>query len=269
MSDPRFVPEPTRQIPHELERRGADLVVTFLIPGVHKGDIRVRDWGGILQVKAKKSVRVQPRGPSEPFERKVLSMSSAELRLPKGVQLRSHFSDGKLQVVLRPPKPLMADSKQHCPAHYDARERTSPDEKSLQCDMSAESVSECEDRCPSSPPLSTASTDPDQRQLIAASQRRLYAIAEAVEDIRREHEAVAFRHGDDPEDVVEKSRKYYIELLLQQTLALDGVESHGDSNLRAQRKKMISGVQCLQHSLDELAAAEKALTKAPAEEAQT
>lgn len=267
MSGPRSVPERTRQIPHELERRGGDLVVTFLIgPGVHKGDIRVRDWGDILQVKAKKSVRVQ-RGPSEPFEQKVLSMSSAELRLPRGVQLRSHFSDGKLQVVLRPPKPL-AGSKQHFPAHYDPRERASPDDKSLQCDMSAESVSECEDRCPSPPPLSTASTDPHQRQLIAASQRRLDAIAEAVENIRREHEAVAFRRGAHPKDVVEKSRKYYIELLMQQTLALDGVESHGDSNLRAQRKKMISGVQSLQHSLDELAAADKALTKS-AEEAQT
>eukprot|EP00756_Hemistasia_phaeocysticola_P015020 Hpha_TRINITY_DN15382_c2_g4::TRINITY_DN15382_c2_g4_i1::g.91679::m.91679 len=97
----------------------------------------------------------------------------------------------------------------------------------------------------------------EQRQLIAASQAKLDAIAEAVAGVVREHEGVAFRRVAATEAHVDKARKYYNELLLQQTLKLDQVESHGDVAVRQRRKHMINSVQELQERMDDLIAAEK------------
>lgn len=102
----------------------------------------------------------------------------------------------------------------------------------------------------------TEMTD-EQRQLIAASQAKLDAVAENVAAVVREHEEVAFRRTAAPEATVDKARKYYNELLLLETLKLDQVESHGDTAIRQRRKQMVGTVQGLQERLDELIAAEK------------
>eukprot|EP00756_Hemistasia_phaeocysticola_P015022 Hpha_TRINITY_DN15382_c2_g5::TRINITY_DN15382_c2_g5_i3::g.91705::m.91705 len=97
----------------------------------------------------------------------------------------------------------------------------------------------------------------EQRQVIAASQAKLDAIAEAVAAVVREHQGVAFRRVAAPEAHVDKARKYYQELLLQETLKLDQVESHGDVAVRQRRKHIINSVQGLQERMDEFIAAEK------------
>lgn len=235
----------TQRIPYECYRRGEHLVVLFALPGVQERDVEVScSEAGVLRVEANKMVETW-----QPPYRAVVPMS-VSVQLPRGLlDGTTEFSRGRLAVIF----PVAASAQQSPEAVEQEQEQEPCQDEEPGCSSSdtAPGSEEGEEE------EETAELSAEERRLIAASQRRLDAIAEAVEGIVKEHEDVAFRRTAAPEAAVEKARKYYNELLLRQTLALDEVPSHGDSETRARRKEMISGVQRLQEAVDQLVAADK------------
>jgi len=273
---PRTVPTlRTQRIPHECLQRGGQLVLVFDLPGVHERDVEVSCSGGVLSVEAKKMVETW-----QPPYRAVVPMSTS-LQLPRGLRDgHTEFSRGRLVAVF--PMGESRESQQQQQQQQQQRQEEEPgcsssdamsvdvaseSEESMKSAESAESA-ECEGHVEKEEVQQSAGLSAEQRQLIAASQRRLDAIAGAVQAVVTEHEDTAFRRTAASEAEVEKARKFYNELLLRQTLALDEVESHGDSEIRARRKQMISSIQRLQESVDELAAAERASSATSASEAE-
>ena len=53
-----------------------------------------------------------------------------------------------------------------------------------------------------------------------------------------------------PDKAVEEARKAYDEMMLQQMLKIDGVESHGNATIRKQRKEVVQQIQRLLDEFD-------------------
>eukprot|EP00906_Rhabdomonas_costata_P032640 RCo045978 len=109
---------------------------------------------------------------------------------------------------------------------------------------------------PMSPLNADAAEEGVDPELAAAAMSALKTIEDKIGDIRSKYEATALSPlntpGKDVKDIQE-ARKIFDELLLQQMMKVDGVDSCGSTAVRKKRKAMLAEVEELHRQLDVLA----------------